>query len=172
MAQFVKVRYIGEVVDGQITAMHGDPEAQENLRQICIREEQGDKYWPYVACHIKDASVDSCLGSVGVNQNKLNTCMKDSSLGLSYAQKDFDLNQKYSITGSPTLILNGKEVSEFDFGGRSSEVIKTMVACSSKTKPDFASKILNTQQAATSFSEVYADAGDQAVRNNTACGGT
>jgi hypothetical protein len=33
------------VKNGKIASMHGDEEAKENLRQICIREEQKDKYW-------------------------------------------------------------------------------------------------------------------------------
>ncbi|MDP2974414.1 MAG: hypothetical protein Q8N60_05155, partial [Candidatus Diapherotrites archaeon] len=41
----IKVRYIGSIEGGKITSMHGDAEAQENLLQICIREEQGAKYW-------------------------------------------------------------------------------------------------------------------------------
>ena len=51
----IKVKYMGAIVNNEITAMHGDPEAQENLRQICLREEQADKYWTYIDCHIKGA---------------------------------------------------------------------------------------------------------------------
>ena len=40
----ITVRYIGQVVDGKVTSMHGDEEAQENLKQICLREEQPDKF--------------------------------------------------------------------------------------------------------------------------------
>ena len=50
LADHVKVRYIGAVVNGTITAMHGDKEAQENLRQICIRDEQPAKFWAYLSC--------------------------------------------------------------------------------------------------------------------------
>jgi len=42
---YLKVRYIGSVANGTITSMHGNEEAQENLRQICIREEQPELYW-------------------------------------------------------------------------------------------------------------------------------
>jgi hypothetical protein len=40
----MKARYIGTVSGTTITAMHGEAEAKENLRQICIREEQSTKY--------------------------------------------------------------------------------------------------------------------------------
>src|SRR3989344_9239584 len=41
----IKVRYLGSIENGKVTSMHGAQEASENLRQICIREEQPDKYW-------------------------------------------------------------------------------------------------------------------------------
>ena len=45
LKNYLTVRYLGAITDAKITSMHGDKEAQENLRQICLREEQKDKYW-------------------------------------------------------------------------------------------------------------------------------
>src|SRR3989344_1661381 len=52
---YMKVRYIGDVsADGKtITAMHGKVEAEHNLEQICIREEQSSKYWKYVGKYME-----------------------------------------------------------------------------------------------------------------------
>ncbi len=151
----VKIRYIGSVSNNKIISMHGDKEAKENLRQICIRNEQPDKYWNYVSCYIKAGKTDECLKSVSIDSEKLNTCMSDSSRGLKYAKEDFALQNKYSVTGSPTLILNGEKVSEFDFGGRNAEAVKTLLCCGFSKTPDFCSKKLTTNSAATSFSEKY-----------------
>lgn len=169
LADSIKVRYMGSIVNGVITAMHGDKEAQENLRQICIREEQKDRYWPYVSCYIKKGDVASCQVSEKVDVVKLNSCVSDGNRGLAYAKEDFDLNSKYGIQGSPTLILNGQKVSEFDFGGRVSDAIKTIVCNSSNTPPDFCSQKLNTEQAATSFSLTYASTGGANVNNAANC---
>ena len=155
----IMVRYMGAVSNGKITAMHGDAEAQENLRQICIRDEQKNKYWNYISCHIKAGDVNGCLTSAGIDQGKLNSCMTDNNKGLAYAQKDFDLNAKYNITGSPTLILNGGKISESSFGGRTSEALKSIICCSSNNKPGICSATLNTAPAAPSFSEGYSSAG-------------
>ncbi len=173
LAEFVKVRYIGEIYNGAVTAMHGDAEAEENLRQICIREEQPEKYWDYISCHIKAGDVNGCLDTAGIDQNKLSTCVKDSSRGIAYAKEDFSLNSKYNITGSPTLVLNSQPVSEYDFGGRSSEAIKNIVSCSSKGGQAFSSTKLDTNEAATSFSLIYASesSGKQkgSANNNPSC---
>jgi hypothetical protein len=153
----IKARYIGSVTsDGKnITSMHGDKEAIENLRQICIREEQTDKYWNYIACYIKKGDTDSCLTEAKIDKTKLNTCMNDPSKGVSYAKEDFALQDQYGVSGSPTLILNGVKVSEFDFGGRNADTVKTMVCCSFNQQPSGCSQKLSTDQASIGFSETY-----------------
>lgn len=152
----IKVRYIGAIENGKITSMHGDTEAQENLRQICIREEQGDKYWSYAGCYLKKGETDNCLTSAGIDKTKLNTCMTDSSKGLNYAQNDFTAQNGYQVSGSPTLFLNGKKVSEFDFGGRTAEAVKALLCCGFNADISVCSQELTADQAATSFSETYA----------------
>ncbi|MEM2918111.1 MAG: FKBP-type peptidyl-prolyl cis-trans isomerase [Candidatus Altiarchaeota archaeon] len=152
----IKLRYIGSVVNNKITAMHGDQEAQENLRQICIREEQKDKFFPYLDCFIKEGKTDDCIKEVKIDKEKLTSCMNDTSRGIAYAKEDFSLQDKYSVSGSPTLILNGAQVNEFDFGGRTAEAVKTLICCGFKTKPDVCNKTLDTRQAATYFAKDYA----------------
>lgn len=146
--------------------MHGDAEAQENLRQICIRDEQNSKYWNYVSCHMKSGEVDSCLSLAKVDKSKLNSCISDPNKGLKYAQVDFDLNAKYGVQGSPTLILNGSKISESSFGGRTSESLKSMICCSSLNKPGVCSNTLNTAQAAVAFSESYSNSAGSAAGNS------
>jgi hypothetical protein len=166
LAQYVKILYMGSVSGNTITSMHGDEEAKENLRQICIREEQPAKYWNYVSCQMKAAGTEnSCATSTGVDVAKLNACVSDTSRGVAYAQKDFDLNTKYNITGSPTLVLNGAVIDESPFGGRSSNGVKTMVCAGFNSKAGFCSTELNTAGAAVSFSEDYADAGSTTDAN-------
>lgn len=165
LAQYIKVEYMGEIVNGKIDSMHGEEEAQENLRQICLREEQLDKYWPYLDCHIKAGKVDECLTSAKVDNQKLTSCMSDAKRGIAYAQKDFERQNKFNVTGSPTLILNEESVSEMNFGGRTAEAVKTVICCGFKNKPAFCETKLTTDQAATSFSETYS----QGTSNSGSC---
>lgn len=167
LAQNIKVRYIGSILNDKVTAMHGDAEAQENFRQICIREEQANKYWKYVSCYIKAGDTSGCLSSTDIDSNKLNGCMTDKNRGLAYAREDFDLNTKYGIQGSPTLVLNNQVTSEFDFGGRTSEAVKSLICYGSKKEAKDCSKKLNTTDAATSFSPTYAKTGGSGNSGNT-----
>jgi len=169
----IKVEYIGAVANNKITSMHGDAEAQENLRQICLRQEQPTKYWNYVSCYIKAGDSAGCLTSAEIDKTKLTACTTDSSKGLAYAQADFTAAAKYNVGGSPTLIINGEDYNtpqvpiEFNFGGRTAEAVKTIICCGVQTKPDVCSQALTTSAAAASFSETYTGSG--ASSNSANC---
>jgi len=155
----IEIRYIGSIKEGKITSMHGDKEAQENLRQICLREEQRDKFFPYLACFLKQGKSDDCLASENIDKEKLSKCMEDESKGLAYAKKDFDAQKEYQVTGSPSLFLNGEKASEFDFGGRTAQAVKNLLCCGFKKKPKFCLKELSDEEAAIGFSLHYSSTG-------------
>jgi len=168
LSQNIKIRYMGVVQDGKVTAMHGEEEAQENLRQICLREEQPDKFYPYLSCFLKSDDSEKCQDEAKINKEKLSQCMEDSSKGVAYAQEDFDLQNNYQVTGSPTLFLNGGKISEFDFGGRTAEAVKTLLCCGFATEPSSCEKTLSEEQAATGFSETYSSGSSGA--SSASCG--
>ena len=157
--EYLKVMYIGSVDanNNTIKAMHGEVEAQENLRQICIREEQPEKYWDYVGCYMREGKSGECQKSVSMDVDKLDSCTNDSSRGLVYAQKDFDLAHKFKIIGSPTMLMNDKIVKESDFAtnttnSRSPEAVKELLCCGFNKEPSFCSQELNNSRMATMFS--------------------
>ncbi len=156
-ASYLKPLYIGAVVNGKVTAMHGDQEAQENLRQICLREET-DKYWDYVSCYIKEGDTEGCLDEAAVDRTELEGCMNEPERGVKYAESDFALSNSYGVTGSPTLMMNGKRVSEFDFGGRTAEAAKDLLCCGFASQPAFCSTEMTTVSAAVGFSAAYSGA--------------
>ena len=158
--EYLKVMYIGEVdpENNTIRAMHGEVEAQENLRQICIREEQPDRYWDYVRCYMKEGNTAECLESVSIDIKELDACTNDSARGLAYAQEDFDLTTSFKITSSPTMLMNGEIVRESHFAtndtnARSPEAVKDLLCCGFKEEPSFCSMELNESRAETMFSD-------------------
>lgn len=181
LAQYLTVRYIGSVSGSTLSSMHGPEEGAENLRQICIRQEQPTKYWNYVSCYMQKTVATaasgmplgdstSCQASTGIDTSKLASCVADPTRGLAYAAADFAEDTKYGVTGSPTVVLDGAQASEFSFGGRDSDAVKEMVCDAfSGSKPSFCSQTLNTAQAATSFSLTYADASGAASSSAAAC---
>lgn len=111
-------------VDGKIRFvhyfMHGDVEEQETYRQLCIREEQSEKYLDYLKCFLEGDGVvnpqyglimdgndpSECMKRVGVNEAKVSSCVS-SGKGKGYFEEDSTLSLAYGVQGSPTLVVNG-----------------------------------------------------------------
>ena len=111
-------------------AMHGDKELKENMVQYCIDKEQGDKMLAYVDCFVKSngGESDKCLAAVKVDKKKVDACVAATDKQFKVMETfkkgeeawgsqfpPFAIykadNEKYGVQGSPTLIINGKEIS-------------------------------------------------------------
>lgn len=184
LADYIKIRFIGSASGNNITSMHDGGqnglEAKENERQICIREQQPAKFISYLECYIQKSAgalpnsmpigdSTGCLTKTKVDVAKVNACMSDPAQGVAYLKADYALADKYGVQGSPTFVLNGKQVTETPFGGRSAKGMGQMVCASSVTPPAFCQGAkFSTDQAATSFSLTYAGAGATGATANCA----
>jgi len=86
--------------------MHGEQEEIENKRIICIREEQPKKLTDYLECFTSGAK--DCLDKAGIDKESLQECMEKRAA--SYLEEDAKLNELYKVQGSPTYVINGKQV--------------------------------------------------------------
>lgn len=123
---------LGSKIDFKIKfvsyAMHGKTEIDENTRQYCIQKEQPTKFLPYLKCYLKEGKSEDCLTSSGVDKTKLTACVaaadKQFSITANFDDKASWLNgnypmynvnkvecDKYQVQGSPTLVINGVQVS-------------------------------------------------------------
>jgi len=121
-------------------AMHGEKEITENLREYCIQENEPEKFLDYMTCFLEGDGVESdgyitngndintCLAQAEIDTTTLGTCMTEADSEFSVTKNledesswlsgyyplfdvDKELNEKYGIGGSPTLVINGKQVS-------------------------------------------------------------
>lgn len=108
-------------------AMHEKKEIDEQIRQHCIAKEQGGKLLPYLKCFLKAGDTTTCLKEQGIDEKKLTACVTatDKEFKITEAYNDkanwggsfppFNIhkadNDKYGVQGSPTLVINGKEIS-------------------------------------------------------------
>ena len=144
--------------------MHDKKEIDENLRQYCIQKEQKNKYYNYLSCFVTSGNSDECLTSADIDKNKLNSCVSqtdkeykitelynDKSKWLNGAYPRFDvnsdLNEKYNVQGSPTLIINGV-VIDID---RSPEKIKEVICKAFNNPPAECSQSLPDQSFSPGF---------------------
>ena len=167
-------------------AMHGKKELDENTRQYCIEKEQPTKYLAYLNCFFSagtnngsEAKYANCLNTAGINQTQLSNCLaatdktfsitakfNDQSTWLSGQYPVYpvhsDLNDKYGVQGSPTLIINGAEAA----AGRNPEAVKQVVCAAFKDAPAECSQKLSEVSAVAGFgSGAGSDTGAAACGN-------
>lgn len=101
--------------------MHTNEEEEvETPRQVCIREEQPEKFVPYLECFLGSSGTVAdgidCQEEVGVDAEALTECIASGKAEEYYAE-DSKLSEEYGVRGSPTVVVNG-EIAEV---GRSAQ---------------------------------------------------
>jgi predicted DsbA family dithiol-disulfide isomerase len=151
----IKVHFIANVggtTPDTVQSLHGAPEAQEDLRQVCIMKYYDQKtYWNYLMtinanCSSKynDATAyDVCwkdaATKAGIDASKIDTCSKAAE-GVNLLKADADLSNSKGVSGSPTLLINGASYN----GARTPDAYKEGICNAFNTKPAECSQQLST----------------------------
>ncbi|MEM1577803.1 MAG: hypothetical protein QXM27_02220 [Candidatus Pacearchaeota archaeon] len=125
--------------------MHGQKEEEENKRMICIREEEKNKFIDYLDCFTLSADAETCMRKANINIKKINECMEKRAK--KYLDYDAELNKKYKVLGSPTVVINGKIVEV----SRSPAAIARVICSYFKEKPKECSLEFSEQIASPGF---------------------
>ncbi len=140
---------LGNKIDAKIRFvhyfMHGDKEEQETYNQVCIREEQADKYNGYLKCFIIEGDSAKCVTQAGVNQAKLTSCVAAKAKG--YYKTDSDLSNGYGVSGSPTLVINGVQSN----AGRDAASYLVGICAAFNTPPSECAKQLSSASPSAGF---------------------
>lgn len=151
------IKTLGDKADIQIKfvsyTMHGAKENAENTLQYCINKEQPTKFLPYLECFLKEADSAACLKSTAVDTAKTTACISASTSEFKLVDTGTDFpiykaeNIKYRVQGSPTLVINGAEVSS----ARSSSALLKTICSAFTTAPAECSTVLDTATPAPGF---------------------
>jgi protein-disulfide isomerase len=145
----IKIRFVHYV-------MHGAKEVDENTVQYCIQKEQADKYVNYLTCFVQGNDTATCQTSAGIDKTKLDACLAatDKEFNITASKSSSDqyprylpdaaLSNQFGVQGSPTLVINGVEVS----AARSPEAVKEAVCNAFTTAPAECDQALSSNQAA------------------------
>lgn len=138
--------------------MH-EPEYNETPRQICIREEQNDKFIDYLQCFLEgdgDSSSgyikngndpETCMKTAKIDSNKVKTCVESGKWEEYYAA-DSALSEGYGVSGSPTLVINGAIADGY---GRDSASYLAGACSAFTTRPEECSLTLSSEQPSVYF---------------------
>ncbi len=148
--------YGNECLDnGTYCSMHGGAELTEDIRQMCILKNYGkDTLWKYLdkfdhECTYQNAKTcwEDVEKELGLNETLIQNCIDKEKTEFTMLKNEKDLDSKYNVRGSPTLIINGKEYS----GGRSPEAFKEAVCSAFNTKPSECDENLSSESTSSGF---------------------
>jgi glutaredoxin len=158
----IKVHYIatvsGTTLDS-IKSLHGPTEAKEDVRQLCIAKYYPQKLWPYLMDFDKNCqnstlrkdlpALDACGANsarvADIDNQKIETCVS-SGEGVALLSTDVAIAQKYKVTGSPTIIINGQKYA----GQRTADAYRQGICARFETPPTECSVNLSAQAVAAS----------------------
>jgi len=169
---------LGDKIDFELRfcsyAMHGQKELNENLTQYCIQKEQNNKFDSYLSCFLESSVSDACLDSAKIDKTKLAACVTktdksykvtsnfNDNIGYQGSYPGFDVdkaaNDKYNVGGSPTLIINGQEISS----ARDSASLLATICSAFTTQPTECEAVLSSTSPAAGFGSGTATTGTDA----------
>lgn len=145
----IYANYGGEgycIGNGAYCSLHGVQELNQDIREQCVWENDNGKYWNFVfamndKCNYKNADTcwESVAQSLGIDTSMVKQCEKNNAL--TFADDSYVLNQKYGVRGSPTLVIDGKEVAPTS---RTPEAYKQVICDAFDSKPAECSTVLSS----------------------------
>ncbi|NMB75698.1 MAG: thioredoxin domain-containing protein [Myxococcales bacterium] len=122
-----EIHYIADLrPDGSFNALHGQPEVDENIRELCAIKyyPKNYKYMDYIWCrnkNIRDANWQACATKeTGIDAAVIEKCFSGDE-GKKLLAEDIKIAQGLGIGGSPTWFANNKN----KFSGIDAQGIKT-----------------------------------------------
>ncbi|GAH99520.1 unnamed protein product, partial [marine sediment metagenome] len=116
-----------------------------------------EKFSSYFSCFVKDGDFEKCLSDANIDRTKLATCISETdqeyNITLQYNDKSTwlnerfpkfnvhsDLNEKYGVRGSPTVVINDQVVN---IDPRSPEKFKEVICQAFNSSPEECSQALS-----------------------------
>lgn len=139
----LNVEYIGREKDGELTSMHGEPEVQGDILQLCARKHGDDEQWlNFLKCQNEEwrkipEGWEKCAETAKLDKAKMKGCYEGDE-GKELLRASFKKSQEAKATGSPTIFLAGEPYR----GGRSeSSFGRAICAKFSDEKPKYCADI-------------------------------
>jgi len=98
--------------ENKLIAPRGLREIEEDERAVCIDKYYPEKFWDYISCRAKNIESswwDDCVGTLGINIEKIKTCAK-SKEGVDLLEENSRLSQELNMTMSNVILLDNQEI--------------------------------------------------------------
>ncbi len=110
--------------DGTFNSLHGAYEVEEDIRQLCAKEQ--DKFLEYALCRsvngVRGVDWNDCADEAGLDKDALETCTT-GDLGKELLSENAKIANGLGIGASPTWLANNR----YKFSGITSDVVQSNV---------------------------------------------
>ena len=108
----------GDNNDGTFTSLHGQPEVEGDIVQLCAAKHNPEKYMDMIVCQNKNAGAipgnwEQCATDNGLDTEKIRACFEGDE-GKELMSASIKASEEVDASGSPTIYLNDKPYA----GGR------------------------------------------------------
>lgn len=145
------INYIVSVSGDEIRSLHGQPETDQDIREVCVKKDFGlDKFWQFVTyvnqnCGSNGDCWEDAAESIGVDTSKIQTCFEEE--GLDLMKNEAKISNDAGASGSPTLLINGvNSRAVYQYGN--SEVYKQAICSAFTNIPEECNIVLNSTTSA------------------------
>ena len=100
-----------EAKDG-FNAQGGLPELEEDIRQVCVKRYQPDKFWDYALCRAKHQEStwwDACAEQFGIEAPAIKKCGR-SSEGMNLLKENIQLNKDLEVSRGMAFLVNNTNI--------------------------------------------------------------
>lgn len=109
------INYIAQDTGSGFNSLRGQPEVDENIRQLCAMKNHGNgyEYMEYIICRNSNIQSDdwqSCARSADLDIQAIMQCV-ESGEGAELLRKSIGVSNDAQASGSPTMFINGQRYS-------------------------------------------------------------
>lgn len=154
----LNIHYIVSSTANGFQSLHGQPEVDENIRQLCIKENYPEEFFDYMLCfnsnyQAGEAQFLTCTDKNNIDIDKVTDCVLSQGSDLLKASEA--QTNKVGATGSPTIYVNDEAYNggraEIDFARYFCDVLNfENSACDDVPKPVEFTVIVLTSKDCTS----------------------
>jgi hypothetical protein len=107
----LNVHFIGGIQGDQLTALHGQTEVDENIRELCAATKYGKnhQFTKYLACrsrNYRSTEWQPCAKSAGMDEKVIQKCFDGE--GKDLLRKSYEFANSLKIGASPTFLSNNR----------------------------------------------------------------
>ncbi len=147
------VNYIVSVNGDAVSSLHGQPEVDQNIREVCVKRDYGlDTFWKFINyvnqnCGRDGSCWEDAAKEAGADSTQIQSCFDKDGLDLMKAEAD--ASNEAGASGSPTLLINGVK-SDIVYQYENSEAYKQVICDAFNDAPEECEETLGATSSSTS----------------------